>query len=68
MLVFYIENLIECEDFVKIMNRMYLELGWMKVVYKGYYRGDFVVIKIVDVRGYYLRLCVIKGCNYGDCY
>lgn len=68
MSVSYTENLIECEDFVKITNRTYLESGWTKAVYKGYYRGDPVAIKTVDVRGHHLRSCVIKGRNHGDCY
>lgn len=68
MSVSYIENLIECEDFVKITNRTYLESGWTKAVYKGYYRGDPVAIKTVDVRGHHLRSCVTKGRNHGDCY
>lgn len=68
MSVSYTENLIECEDFVKITNRTYLESGWTKAVYKGYYRGDPVAIKTVDVRGHHLRSCVTKGRNHGDCY
>lgn len=68
MSVSYTDNLIECEDFVKITNRTYLESGWTKAVYKGYYKGRPVAIKTVDVRGHHLRSCVKKGRSHGDCY
>lgn len=68
MSVSYAENLIECDDFVNISKRTYLESGWTKAVYRGDYRGLPVAIKTVDVRGQHLRSCVAKGHIYKDCY
>jgi hypothetical protein len=68
MSVSYSENLIECDDFVNISKRTYLESGWTKAVYRGDYRGLPVAIKTVDVRGQHVRSCVAKGHTYKDCY